>query len=217
MFSFVPRAVTRYRRNNPYTHPLLFFVVDCTNSCLQFALVGAIAYGGYYSLNNWNATDVESDQVMKAVAEDSISPIQTAIVTASSTVTTEIIEILPVEPLERDEPSHLLDGKYAIRWVQSQPQDGYTIQFGASVNKGELIDFAYEHLTNGAVIYPFKRTSNDQTLYGVSSGLYTSVSSALRAIDNMPADAVVNDPWIRPISKLQKQVERNLLAEHTGR
>lgn len=209
MFSFVPRAVTRYRRDNPYTHPLLFFVVDCTDSCLQFALVGAIAYGGYYSLNNWNSSDVETDQIMTAVADDSISPIQTAIVPASSTVTTETIELLPVAPLERDEPSRLLDGKYAIRWVQSQPQDGYTIQFGASVNKGELIDFANEHLTQGAVIYPFKRTSNDQTLYGVSSGLYDSVSSALRAIDNMPADAVVNDPWIRPIGKLQKQVKRS--------
>jgi septal ring-binding cell division protein DamX len=209
MFSFVPPVVKRYRRNNPYTHPFLFFVVDCTDSCLQFALLGALAYGGYKSFNHWNT----QSGLSKAPTLVAATPVETAIVPASSKATSaepKVLEIktLPVEPLVRDEPTLVLDGRYALRWVQSQPADDYTIQFGASVNKSELIDFANEHLTNGAVIYPFKRTEGNQVMYGVASGLYDSMSSALVAIDNMPVTAVVNDPWIRPIKKLQRQVSR---------
>ena len=217
MFSFVPPALRRYRRNNPYTHPFLFFVVDCTDSCLQFALIGAIAFGGYQSFKHKNEQPGLSESSTKVAATIVDTPVETTIVPASSKSTITEIETLTitmptVATLKHDEPTVVLDGKYALRWVQSQPADDYTIQFGASVDKGELIDFAHEHLTNGAVVYPFKQTEDNQVMYGVASGLYDSVSLAMQAIDNMLINAVVNDPWIRPIKTLQQQVSHTIAA-----
>ena len=217
MFSFIPNAVKRYRRDHPYTHPVLFFAVDCTDSLLQFAVLGLIGYAGYYSFERWT-----SNSETPAVATASVQPLviqteetaidqnqlyQTALIEASSNSATKpAIGKLTVAPINRAEPNHLLDGKYALRWVESQPETGFTIQFGSSTDKAALIDFASEHLNKGAVIYPFKQTNSNRTMYGVASGLYDSIPSALRAIDNMSATLVAYEPWIRPMSKLQKQV-----------
>ncbi|MEM7257619.1 MAG: SPOR domain-containing protein [Pseudomonadota bacterium] len=212
--SLVPRSLRRYRRDHPYSHPFLFLVVDVFDSLLQILLVCGVIYAGYHVVansTNKNETVVEStppmDQSVPLVVDNSQGVIETSVIeakviNASSVTTTSEASNSP----STTDATRLLDGIHGIRWVNSLPTSHYTIQFAASIDKEALIEFADEHLTRGAVIYPFKLTNNNEPMYGVASGLYDSLYSAMQAIDKLPAPLQQHGPWVRPVTELQKQV-----------
>ncbi len=225
MWSLVPRSIRRYRREHPYSNPFLFLCVDFLDSTLQIVIVCGVIYAGYNIVTRQNA-----EQTM-AVAVDSnqtLEPIQGDIEAAidSFQVIPAVIAASATTPTMNNNPAHvdqnhnqsttqtrlLLDDKFGIRWVNSLPPGQYTIQFASSIDKAALVEFANDNLSRGAAIYPFKITDNNQPLFGVASGVYDSLYTALKVIDKFPEPLLQHGPWVRPVVELQREVSQAMAS-----
>lgn len=119
----------------------------------------------------------------------------------------------PLEPVATEPPtsnkevrsSGRLMKKEALSWLHEQNADQYIIQFASSGNETDVVGFTDEFMPNSAVIYPFKLGSSDKTVFGAASKtVYDSQEAASVALKEMPENVKQYDPWIRPVSELQR-------------
>lgn len=221
MWDLIPHPIKNYRRAHPYSHPVLFFCLDFAISSMQIVFVCALIYTGYRaiqppSLNSAkvvSANNTESAATLQStplIDVEATGPLKTTVIPASATVVPSSRSNLSTQQsgYAGGDSKRLLDGKFAARWIMSLPDSQYIIQYAASTDKVLLKKFANTHLQNGAAIFPFKITSDNQTMYGVASGLYDSLNGALSAIDHLPDALKRHSPWVRPVINLKKQVAK---------
>jgi len=205
MWSLIPGPIRRYRRQHPYNHPMLYFFMDLIDSSLKLLLLCGVAIAGYVAVKNYTGHNPVSQIATATTTEPAQSDIELPLTQQTTVVTASAVRGT-VNATTDIRTKRLLDNTPGILWINSLPDTHYVIQFASSVDKPTLIAFANNHLQKGAVIFPFKITADKQTMYGVASGLYETMDSAMQAIERFPQALRQHQPWIRPVASLQKQV-----------
>ncbi len=89
-------------------------------------------------------------------------------------------------------------------WILIQDRNRFTVQMSASRDRNSVVNFLNQHartLPAPNSIYSFAR--NGSTWYALLHGLYDSIEDARAAVESMPAEALVNQPWIRSVGRVQ--------------
>ncbi|MFK8075142.1 MAG: SPOR domain-containing protein [Granulosicoccus sp.] len=89
-------------------------------------------------------------------------------------------------------------------WILIQDRNRFTVQMSASRDRNSVVNFLNKHaqtLPAPNSIYSFAR--NGSTWYALLHGLYDSIEDARAAVEGMPAEALVNQPWIRSVGRVQ--------------
>ena len=108
------------------------------------------------------------------------------------------------EPIERSRPV-LLDAG----WLKDQPESSFVIQVASSVNVDRLRQQADKFSTvEPPVIYPYKVSVNGDVIFGLSYGLYETLTQAKQANSEMPTDLQRFGSWIRQVGPLKQQIEQ---------
>ena len=96
-----------------------------------------------------------------------------------------------------------VDQFWQIQNGQAHQKRGY----GSSVDL-ELIEEFIPVINNAEkiAIYPFKKTPSGRLVYGIATGVYTDLDTALASLDDLPAEARAYEPWVRPVNELIKQI-----------
>ncbi|MGV6857698.1 MAG: SPOR domain-containing protein, partial [bacterium] len=101
---------------------------------------------------------------------------------------------------------------YGEDWVLAQPKHNYTLQLLASEDESkvdELIDSKVS--PDDLAKISFTRYGN--RWYNLVMGSYSSNSQAQAALDNLPAAMKKLNPWIRPISSLQRVIHAEAVTQ----
>lgn len=93
MWSLVPRPIRRYRREHPYSHPLIFLCVDILDSSVKLVLTCGAIYGIYLAATSTSSDSqpalARSSTPVETLTIDSqitpVSALKTTLITASST------------------------------------------------------------------------------------------------------------------------------------
>ncbi len=231
MPSLIPRKIRRYKKEYPYSYRGLFFFLELADSLFQLAIVGLLCFGGYAALKHLTTKEADSlastsvpaalDTIESEVADNHNNKkpeVLTASTEAPASVssaisTTELVvpaisdatataSITPQQTLS----SAPIDGTEAISWVNQQRSSDYLIQFASSPDKSAMLEFALSNLSDGSVLYPYKRTPSNRPVYGLARGVYPSLETAQQAISEMPAALRNQQPWIRPLGQLKSQI-----------
>ena len=89
-------------------------------------------------------------------------------------------------------------------WILIQDRNRFTVQMSASRDRNSVVNFLNQHartLPAPNSIYSFAR--NGSTWYALLHGLFDSIEDARAAVESMPAEALVNQPWIRSVGRVQ--------------
>ena len=89
-------------------------------------------------------------------------------------------------------------------WILIQDRNRFTVQMSASRDRNSVVNFLNLHartLPAPNSIYSFAR--NGSTWYALLHGLYDSIEDARAAVESMPPEALVNQPWIRSVGRVQ--------------
>ncbi|OED40023.1 hypothetical protein AB833_12605 [Chromatiales bacterium (ex Bugula neritina AB1)] len=201
-----------FRAYNKYSYPFLFFLIGSGKTIAQIGMVAAAVWFAYPVADNFLNSSSTSVSVAAAPAS---TPLDHAI-------TSDKIEIPAVANniISSGSGSGKL-GKLnssqntplsAKRMFDLDPEQ-YTIQFESSPDKDLLFESAEAFASEFPIIvFPFKKTPSDRLVYGYSSGVYSSLESALSAIEMMPGKIRALNPWVRPISDIQKQITATQLT-----
>ena len=207
-----------FKAKNKYNYPFLFFFIGFLNGTLQLAIVAAATwflystaadfikfYGDEHPVVALSSAPAESSSHHKAsfleVAAKSSSQ------SADSLSNREVISVIE----EQSITSAIVND---WKWVFQQPEGQFTIQYRSSPDKELLYEEARQlPATSSVGVFPFKKTSRNQLLYGYASGTYDTLESAEQTIQSLPPKARAHGPWIRPIKELQEQVARTLANE----
>lgn len=204
-----------FKANNRYSYPFLFFFMGALKNLCQF---GALAVVGW-TIYQVGSNKLQSDSIESRVSQESVVE---RVVIADAPIVTQPVEILALANdhsnkslINTDSTFELIEMETAQQalalfdweWVLKQDTDKFTIQFGSSPDKDLLYESARTFPTEEAVVvFPFKKTPSNRTVYGFSAGLYDSLEKAQQAIRDMPSATRAIGPWIRPIDELQKQI-----------
>jgi len=178
---------------------------------LEIALVfGAVWYGLAFL-----AGDFDSKKNDSFVATDNISN-ESILLTgfADNTDKVEIPAVSAGDSFERNRPreSRALEvspntGVYNADWLLVQNSGSYVVQLASSTDKTDLFQKAFEFSDDyPVVVYPFKKTRTNRTMYGVSVGVYKSYNEAYASVVQLTGNAVADGFWIRPVKEIQKQI-----------
>ncbi len=97
---------------------------------------------------------------------------------------------------------------YTHRWLGAQNPSRYVIQLASSTNYKELLDFVSDkQLQQPIAIYPFKKSRAGTVVYGVSAGLYSTSSEAMKSASSL-SNTKAHGVWIRKVADL-----RDLMTE----
>ena len=97
------------------------------------------------------------------------------------------------------------------QWVFDQRSEEFTVQFGTSPNSELLLEFVPAISSGSPIsIYPFKKTPSGRLVFGIATGLYSTLEEAAAAIEAMPPAAQEFGPWIRPIGELQTDIRNTV-------
>ncbi len=108
------------------------------------------------------------------------------------------------EPIERSGPV-LRDAG----WLKDQAESSFVIQLESSVNVDRMRQQINRLSTaEQLAIYPYKVSVNGDVVYGLSYGLYDTLSQAKQANSEMPAELRRFGSWIRQVGPLKQQIEQ---------
>ncbi len=158
------------------------------------------------------ATEEPADAVAPLSEIDSASeqtpaePDETA--ATDEEATTALIENLPELTLEVDNTPDVnpavADILESPTWILVQDPDLITVQMSASRDQKSIESFLERNratLTPPNSIYSFQR--NGETWYALLHGLFPSFNAAKTAVQQMPASALSDQPWIRNVGRIQ--------------
>lgn len=224
MPSLIPRKIKRYKREYPYSHPVLFFFLELADSLAQLAIVSLLLLGGYLGYKHYSQQQPE--QQLEQQADSSVQePTLHATLETPTLVETSSIDLQPVAsnvPVENSilipedqrkidsSASVILEGSDAVKWINQQQNSDYLIQFASSPDKEALLEFARLNIQTVAVLYPYKRTPSNRPVYGLASGVHPSLDAAQQSITRLPQALQSQQPWIRPLGQLQTEITRTL-------
>lgn len=207
-----------FKARNKYNYPFLFFVLGFFNVTLQLGIV-AVASWFLYSTAADFIKFYGDDQPVKAqssVALNNTSHHKANFFEVAANSSNRSTENLSNQTVLSEIPKQLVTSATVKdwRWVFQQKDGKFTIQYRSSTDKELLYEDARQLPANSSAgVFPFKRTSRKQLMYGYASGIYDTLESAEQAIQSLPSKAREHGPWIRPITQLQEQVARTLANE----
>lgn len=144
-----------------------------------------------------------ADQETTSQAETGSAASVTETESANQEATSETSPASTNESSTTDLSGTLLE---SANWVLVQDPELYTVQMSASRERSSVESFlTRSKLAAPNSIFSFKR--GDSTWYALIHGLYPTISDARSAIENMPAGAKRNQPWIRAIAQIQNSVK----------
>ena len=92
-------------------------------------------------------------------------------------------------------------------WLLNQKSTEFTIQFGSSPDRNLLEEFIPLLETSEPItIYPYKKTPTNRPVYGLATGLFPDIDTAIGHIETLSATAREFDPWVRPIGDLKQLI-----------
>ncbi len=231
----VRRNYKRFRVDNHYSYPALFFFVDILLGALKVLAIGFVLAIAWLIFNRYfveqhqidtGATiDVASQSEgvkpkpgrEKATAEKNVVSMNalsaqegnlSMVPAASETArldTTAADEPAAASPAGTADNFSLMDHN----WILGKSKLGYTVQLGSSPEKAKLVDFAKQiELDEQLHIYTFKLTPSGRPVYGLAFGVYSDFEVAEKVIEELPASLQEYQPWIRRIDTLQDQIIR---------
>ncbi|MDN5450738.1 MAG: SPOR domain-containing protein, partial [Enterobacterales bacterium] len=90
--------------------------------------------------------------------------------------------------------------------LKGAPSNHYTLQL-SSASRSDSLN-AYAKKQNLAHYWVYETTRNGKPWYVLVSGSYSSSAEAKRAVSTLPADVQAKNPWVRPMSQVQKDVKK---------
>ena len=104
----------------------------------------------------------------------------------------------------------LTDSNYnkssSIERLLNSPHKSYTVQLLGSRDKNELTTFVKKNHLNQTKAMTFKTYYLGKDWYVLVYGIYPNSRQALAAIDKLPTKTQHFNPWIRPLSSVQKAI-----------
>uniref|UniRef100_A0A1A9UKI5 SPOR domain-containing protein n=1 Tax=Glossina austeni TaxID=7395 RepID=A0A1A9UKI5_GLOAU len=97
--------------------------------------------------------------------------------------------------------NNLEENNNEINFIQTSPDNYYTIQFGSSFNLKELKNYAKNNNLNPFWIHSIYKNGKYQ--YLLISGQYSSLKEAQNIINKLPEHLKFNKPWIRKINQIK--------------
>jgi len=93
------------------------------------------------------------------------------------------------------------------QWIVQLNPEHFIVQYASTVDIEKLIEFI--PVINNAeeiAVYPFRRTRSGQLVFGIATGVYPDLASALASLEELSAEARSYNPWVRPIRELIQQI-----------
>ncbi len=227
MPSLIPKKLRRYKREYPYSHPVLFFFLEAAESLVKLGAVAIICVVSYFGLKNLllNSdpdTDIapRADTTITAVMSEAIKPVPSAsvadeVISTSSDQKVATPDLNPAATNITKTTAFTLDNvlrdQDAIAWLTKLKASDFIIQFAATPDEQAIFEFTSDSMNGEAVVYPFKRTPSGRPVYGAAStDIYDSLESAQNALAGLPETLKDINPWIRPASQVQSAVANTL-------
>lgn len=91
-----------------------------------------------------------------------------------------------------------------VLWVESQPEDHYTLQISASSKVENLLELR-ERLDLGQFAV-FRFVREGKVIYALVSGSYADYQQAIQAGDALSQSGYQDQPWVRKFSTIQKMI-----------
>ena len=210
----------RFRNRSRYDAPFLWglfdLIVGLTKIAIPFLLIAIVwQHGAQLSkfssqiLGDFSENLIEkyagTENEVVAVAKGETFQQQTTTQNKSALpVKTSVATASPIQAISGSpEVSRIVNQQ----WILEQSSDKFTIQFGTSPDSELLLEFVPLIATGSPVsIFPFKRTPSGRLVFGISTGLYSTLEEAATAVNTMPAAAQEFDPWIRPLGQLKRDI-----------
>ena len=224
------KSYRRVRFDRRYDSPLFFFLLDLTIGLIQILAIAALLMIlwiiGSRFVGAPNSSTSQTTPTASVVAEEKTGTPAMIPAVAEATQTDKLQlktvepklenapaisnEVKPVVKLESDQQaSNKTDVPVIVneQWVLEQSSDNYTIQFRTSSDAEILRQFAPDIGSQTTLsIFPFKKSTDGEVIFGIATGLYENMEDALAAIEVMAPAAQEFGPWIRPLNVLQSEI-----------
>ena len=207
-----------FKAKKKYNYPVLFFVIGFLNVTLQLAIVAAATWFLYSTAADFIKFYDDDQPVVALFSGPSESSshhkasFSEVAAKSSSQSTDGLSDREVISEIEEQSITSAIVNDW--KWVFQQPEGRFTIQYRSSTDKELLYEDARLLPSTSSVgVFPFKKTSRNQMLYGYASGVYDTLESAEQTIQSLSPKARAHGPWIRPIKELQEQVARTLANE----
>lgn len=199
------RKYREFRAYNQYSYPGMFIAIGSVKALLQIGIVFAV---GWYALALMAGGQVDGESVVAKNNDVEVldKSMQLTGFTDSPTQV-EIPATATIETAERLSSPVANPGVYNALWLLKHDAGSYVAQLASSTDKPDLYQKAFELSDNNSVIvYPFKKTSNNQLMYGYAIGIYDSFNDAQKDVAKLPESAVAEGVWIRSVGEIQMQI-----------
>ena len=211
------RRYRRFRHEYRYDKPLLIFLTD---TFLTLAKIGLLVLA---LLSIWLLADrlrqssqPSSVKVMQSSLENpSTTPEVNSQAVGTPTITVDaakeakvltlkaaVEDIETIDTAARTRPD-LVDEE----WITQLDPEHYIVQYSSSTDLESLKEFV-PVIDNAEeiAIYPFKENQAGRLVYGIATGVFPDLDTALKSLEELPAEARAHNPWIRPVRELIEQV-----------
>ena len=197
-----------FRAHNRHSYPVLFMAIACGKSALQLGLFIGVFW---FALSKLTGGQHQGNYVLEQKYKTVDKSIQFAGIDRKLTqveIPATAVGKVPVRIREAGTtvPAAKV-GVYNADWLLKQDADAYVVQLASSTVKPELFQKAFVlSETYPVVVYPFKKTRNNQLMYGYAIGMYGSFNEAQKGANKLSASAVEEGVWIRSVGEIQKAI-----------
>jgi len=189
------RRYRKFRYENQYDAPLLILFFDVCIGLGKILLLALLVLGGWLLSNQYlsgkEATLVDSRLLEPTVAVQSLPP------------------AAPEPTTSTAEPDTVRDNLTIVdaQWISRLNPNSFIVQFASTPDLKLLKEFI-PVINNGEpiAIYPFKKTRSGNPVYGIATGVFDDLDSALISLEQLPTEARAYKPWVRPVKELIGQV-----------
>jgi len=210
------RKYQRHNYRNRYdehgTYSPLKILVFIIKLIPLFSLLAVITYFGLRAAQNWHVPRITE----QSFSTDSIYSVATTSFTETQTsapaptpvaLASKAREPVVHKPLTDKIFEVYLAQFVGEEWILDQDPNDFIIQYASSANIEELRQFAAVINTEiPLAIFQFKTSATGTPVYGLASGLYSDLDTALSFVDQLPVAAKAHGPWVRPINSLKEQI-----------
>lgn len=197
------RRYRKFRFENQYDAPLLIFFIDLCIGLGKILLLAVLVLGGWLLSNQYlsNQESALADSGEMKLQKSSVAvqslPAVTPVSAANETIKPAAVHDATLNNLT------IVDAQ----WITRLDPNSFIVQF-ASTPHLKLLEEFIPVINNGEpiAIYPFKKTRSGNLVYGIATGVFDDLDTALISLEQLPNEARAYEPWVRPVKELIGQV-----------
>ncbi len=134
--------------------------------------------------------------------------------TRENSLSAEIAAIPKVAEETKDNkipPADIATGNKPVmvdeKWLTQLNPSHYIIQYGSTVDV-ELLSEFIPIISNDEeiAIYPYRKTPSGRMVYGIATGVYDDMETALAALEQISTEARAYGPWVRQVRKVVSEI-----------